>query len=199
LFLKRSFLTPGASIMSDHQDNFQFDRQKFLAAVHFVCARQAQKDLGRFKLHKTLFLAELLNFLDTGLPLCGAEYIRLQPGAVALQLPWAIEQLTTAGKLRVEERVFAGYPKADFISTATPNGSALSAAELHLLGAVSDFVCGQGATELGELDYEATLRLAGFGETIPIWAALSLVPCDVTEDDVAWAQAEAKQLGLIES
>ena len=185
--------------MTDAPDGFQFDRQKFIAAVHFICARQAQADLGKFKLHKVLFVAELLNFLETGQPLCGAEYVRQQPGAVARQLTWAVDELVRAGKLRVEERVFAGFPKTDFVSTVAPNGSALADDEKKLLADVSDFVCGRGAHELSELNYDAALALAAPGEPIPYWSAFALVPCEVTEGDVEWARSEARQLGLIES
>lgn len=185
--------------MQDFNEGFQFDRQKFLAAVHVVCARQAPADLGRFKLHKALYIAELLNFLETGRPLCGAEYQRQKPGAIARQLPWAVEELVRAGKLTVQQRFFAGYPKTDYISTAAPNGTALAAHERKLLEDVSDFVCGRGAPELSELDYEATLELTPFGETIPYWMALSLVPCEVTDADIEWATGEARKLGLIES
>ena len=185
--------------MTDTPHGFQFDRQKFIAAVHFICARQAPSDLGKFKLHKALFVAELLNFLETGQPLCGAEYVRQQPGAVARQLSWAVGELERAGKLRVEERVFAGFPKTDFISTMAPNGGALADGERQLLAEVSDFICGRGAHELSELNYEAALALAAPGEPIPYWSAFALVPCEVTDGDVEWAKAEARQLGLIES
>lgn len=185
--------------MADADDAYQFDRQKFLAAVHFVCARHQPPDLGKFKLHKTLFIAELLNFLEEGRPLCGADYERQQAGAVARQLQWAVRELIDAGKLRVEERNIAGYPKVDYISAVAPNGMALSDDERQLLSEVSDYVCGRGAIELSELDYEAAVQVVRPGERIPMWAALSLVPAEVTQDDIDWAAAEAKRIGLLES
>lgn len=178
-------------------EEVQFDRQKFLAAVHYVCARQSAEDLGRFKLHKTLYLAEFLTFLETGIPLCGAEYVKQQAGPLARQLGWAIGELETAGKLEVVDRVFAGYPKTDFVSKIPPDTTPLSHSEVRLLDKVSDFVSGRGARELDELDYEATWEPIAYGDVVPYWMALSLVPCEVTERDIEWAKGEARELGLI--
>lgn len=185
--------------MDSFDEGFQFDREKFLAAVHYVCARQPPAALGRFKLHKALHLAELLRFLQIGQPLCGAEYVRQETGPLARQLAGAVDELERSGLLKMVERSVAGYPKQDFISLAPPATVVLSAEERHVLDQASDLVCGRGAVELSELRYEATFEHVAHGQPVPFYMAYSLVPCEVTDADVQWASQEYERLKLADA
>lgn len=175
-------------------EGFQFDRRKFLAAVHYVCARQTPSDLGRVKLHKALYFADMLHFLQVGRPLTGVDYIKQQFGPTARHMAWAIRELERAGKLKVTERDFFGFPKTDFLSISEPASSELSEPERDLLDAVSDFVCLHNAKEISELSHNEAWESVENGEVIPYFSAYSLVPCEITDADVAWAEQEWKRL-----
>jgi uncharacterized phage-associated protein len=176
------------------EETFQFDRQKFLAAVHHVCARQNPSELGRVKLHKALYFADMLHFLQDGRPLTGVQYIKQQFGPTARHLAWALRELQTRGKLQIKERRFFGFPKTDFISTEPPKSDELSEQEKALLDAVSDFVCAHNAKEISELSHNAAWEMVEFGEVIPYYTAYSLVPTEVTDTDVEWAEQEYQKL-----
>lgn len=180
-------------------EGFQFDRQKFLAVVHHICARQKPSDLGRVKLHKALYFADMLHFLEFGRPLTGVDYIKQQFGPAARHLTWAIRELRNKGRLQVTERQFFGLPKTDFVAIAGSDLHPLSEHERHLLDEVSDFVCAHKAKEISEISHNAAWEAVDYGEIIPYYSAYALVPSEVTDEDVAWAKSEARQLGLTES
>lgn len=177
-------------------EGIQFDRQKFLAVVHYVCRRQKPSDMGRIKLHLVLYLADMMHFLQDGHPLAGAEYERQIFGPKAKQLGWAVKELQNQGRLQVKERDFFGVPKLDFIALGDGSPGALSEDEMGLLDAVSDFVCVHNAKELSELSLRETWDCVENGQVIPYFMAMSLVPCEVTEADIEWATQEYRRLQL---
>lgn len=179
---------------SQVHETYQFDRQKFIAAVHYICSRQAASNLGKVKLHKVLYFADMLHFLRDGRPLTGVDYIKQQFGPTARHLGWALRELVSRGKLLVTEREFFGFPKADFTVLEAPSEDALSQDEKGLLDEVSDFVCLRNAKEISELSHNAAWDSVDFGEVIPYYTAFALVPCEVTDSDVEWAEQEHQRL-----
>jgi hypothetical protein len=53
----------------DPDENVQFDRAKFKDTVHYICGKCPADELGKVKLHKTLYFADMIHFVDTGTPL----------------------------------------------------------------------------------------------------------------------------------
>jgi len=178
------------------QETFQFDREKFKDVIHFVCTRCETAELGRVKLHKILYFADMLHFLSAGRPLTGCEYQKQQFGPTAKHLNWAIGQLRSEGRVRCERRDFFGFAKDDFVSMREPDSKRLSSDEHALLNEVIDFVCARTAREISELSHSAAWEMVKFGEVIPYFSALFLAPSETTEEDVAWAEATVKELGL---
>jgi uncharacterized phage-associated protein len=175
----------------------QFNRQKLLDAILYVCRRQDPSALGRVKLHKILYFADMLHFLDTGRPLTGVEYIKQQFGPTARHLTWALNELQRQGRLTVSEREFFGTPKTDFFALTDVDTNALSDDERSLLSEVADFVCAKTAKEISELSHTLAWESVNYGDVIPYESALMLVPAEVTDEDVEWARDEAKNLGLV--
>jgi uncharacterized phage-associated protein len=180
-------------------ESIQFDRQKFEDVIHFIChrCRDRVNELGKVKLHKILYFADMLTYLETGQPLTGAEYNKQGFGPVARHLSAALRALEKAGRVRAEERTYFGFPKFDFISTSDPNLSRLSAHERALLDELIAFVCSKSAAEISELSHKEPWRLTNLGERIPYYSAYLLVPAEVTDADRDWADVEARQLQLI--
>lgn len=185
--------------MSTAEEHIQFDRQKFLDVVHFIChlCRQNPAELGKVKLHKALYFADMVTYLETGRPLTGVEYQKQTFGPVARHLAWALDELQKSGRLRVEERNYFGYPKLDFISAAKPGKERLTEHDRKLLGDIVDFVCAKSAREISEFSHNEAWRLAKLGERIPYYSALALVPSEVTDADREWADREAQRHGLM--
>ena len=169
-----------------------FDREKLLAAVHYVidlCAEDLDR-LGKTKLHKVLYFADMLAFIDTGKPLTGVEYIKEPFGPTARYLGWAIRQLEDAGKIAVTRRRFYGLEKFDFRLCEKAEYNELGEYERNLLAVVVDFVCGFSAKEISEISYDKPWQSVGLGERIPYASAfLLLPPRRPSARDIEWAKA----------
>lgn len=169
-----------------------FDREKLLAAVHYVidlCADDLDR-LGKAKLHKALYLADMLAFVDTGKPITGVEYIKEPFGPAARYLGWALKQLENAGKIEVTRRRFYGLEKVDFKRREGARSNTLSEYERDLLAVIVEFVCGFSAKEISEISHDKPWQSVEIGERIPYASAfLLLPPRRPSARDIEWAKA----------
>ncbi|MCH8168861.1 MAG: SocA family protein [Proteobacteria bacterium] len=180
--------------MTIMDEGFQFDRNKFLDVVHYIAGSCRPEELGRVKLHKILYFADMHCFLAFGKPLTGENYIKQKFGPTARHLQSALRELEQDGRVQVSERSYHGYPKQDFIAQKSLNQSALPAEEIKLLDDVIDFVCARTAREISELSHNEAWRLAEMGESIPYFMAYSFVPTEITDDDREWARQETERV-----
>jgi hypothetical protein len=181
-------------ITADVDEHLQFDRNKLLDVVHYVCAKVPVGALGRVRLHRILYLADMLHFVATNRPLTGTEYQRQPFGPYARHLNWALRALQEKGLIEVKRRDYFGFPKHDFLASRTVDSSRLSADETRLIDAVVDLVCNGEAGELSELSPDAACDMVATGERIPYFTAFHLYPVAVTDEDVAWGEAEARKV-----
>jgi hypothetical protein len=174
----------------------QFNRQKLKAVVHEVCSRADPRELGKVKLHRILYFADMMTFVAKGAPLTGVEYRKQQFGPAATHLTWALRELVREGKIGVRERDYFGFRKLDFVPRRAPDLDDLADDERRLLADIADFVCGRSAREISEISHNAAWESAAIGETIPYFTAFLLAPCEVTDEDVEWGTREAQILSL---
>src|SRR5258707_10432303 len=64
----------------------QFDRQKFKTIIHYIVSRCPPDSVGRTKLHKAGFYADMLSYLQLGRPMTGETYLKQQHGPTAFSL-----------------------------------------------------------------------------------------------------------------
>lgn len=172
----------------------QFDRQKFKAAVLYVLSNGAGRAFGKLKLSRTLFIADMVHFLQHARPLTGALYQRQQVGPVAKYLPGALLELKREGLLEVRREFAFGVPSLRLKALEFGDRDSLRAEERALLDESTAFVGLGESYALSELNDEAAWSSAELGETIPYFAAYLIVPCEVTDADVAWGTREAETL-----
>lgn len=172
----------------------QFDRAKFLDVVHYICARCQPTELGRVKLHKILYFADMINFVATGMPLTGAEYQKQAFGPVAIHLQGALRQLEAADRVEIRIRDYFGYRKHDFVARLEPDLARLAEHERQLIDDVTDFVCARSAREISEFSHNAVWQLAEIGERLPYPTAFNILPAEITDKDVEWGENEARRL-----
>lgn len=170
----------------------EFDKEKFKAVVHYLC-RHAGDDFGRIKLHKALYFADMLHFIDTAHPLTGVDYVKQQFGPTARHLKWALDELAKDGKLGVSRENYFGLPKDVFRSFKEPETNLLSENERRLLDETLRFVSNYSATAISELSHNEAWHAFGIGECIPYETAYWLVPTEITDDDMAWAEAQMRE------
>jgi uncharacterized phage-associated protein len=170
----------------------QFDREKFKEAILFLTSHCPPEELGNVKLHKMLYFADMMNFLEEGRPLTGVDYLKQKFGPTARHLTSAIDELAREGSLLVREAEYHGFFKKDYVPTKSFASKRLSERELALLEDVADFVRGKTARQISEISHNAAWEAAELGEIIPYFTALQLVPVEVTDADRTWALETAK-------
>lgn len=175
------------------EDYVKFDRAKFKAVVHYICANTDPDELGNVKLHKVLYFADMLHFASTGTPLTGVDYLKQKFGPVARNLSKAVEELQQDGKLRVEVQDYFGFDKKRYVSIAPPTVK-MTNEEARLLGDVMAYVCGRSARAISELSHDAAWSAAVLGERIPYAAALGLGSDEITDADIEAGIADARRL-----
>lgn len=173
---------------------YRLDRNKLIEVVHYICASCSPEELGNVKLHKILYFSDMLHFLSTGEPLTGVEYQKQQFGPTARHLSWAVGKLVAQGKVKIERRDYFGLLKTDYIALQQPQPGALSNHAVQILNDVIAFVCSRSAKEISELSHDVAWQAAEIGEVIPYHAALGLLPCSITDADVAAAVSEAHRV-----
>lgn len=175
-------------------EDLPFDRAKFEAVVHYICANVPVEELGRVKLHKILYFSDMLHFVATGRPLTGVEYQKQPFGPAARHLKAALDKLQREGALEVLRRDYFGFPKYDFVSKTPPNNQTFSNTEISLLGEVMDFVRLKSAREISDLSHNDAWHSVKMGERIPYYSAFSLYPVELNEEDIAWGESEARRI-----
>jgi hypothetical protein len=175
-------------------EEIQFDRAKLLDVAHYVCAKIPVEELGRIRLHRILYLADMLYFAASGRPLTGEDYQKQPFGPAARHLGWALQTLQGNGALEIRQRMYFGFPKEDFISRRDPELTRLTVEELRLIDDVADFVRGTSAREISELTPSAALESLAVGDRIPYFTAFYFYPVAVSDEDVAWGKAEARRI-----
>lgn len=175
------------------EPRIEFDREKLKDVIHYVCGRCEPAELGNVKLHKILYFADMLHFNETMRPLTGVEYLKQPFGPTARHLSAAVAELEREDRIRVSERLFYGYRKKDYVSLQPPRLDRIGNA-IPLIEDVIAFVCSRTAKEISELSHNAPWQAAEIGEVLPYFTALGMEPGEVSDDDLAWATAEAERL-----
>jgi hypothetical protein len=174
----------------------QFDRQKFKALIHYVISRCPPERVGRTKLNKAGFLADMLWYLQAGHPMTGETYVKQNHGPVAEHLLSSLRELLAEGAL--EERLVThfGFSKFEYIARSGPDLSRFSDDEKAVVDDVAEFVCLRNtARSISEFSHSEAWRSARAGEELPYFAATELLDAEVDEGDVAWASEELQRLG----
>lgn len=174
--------------------NIQFDREKFLAAIHHIIEHCSDRPevLGKTKLHKCLYYSDMLNFFITGEPLTGVDYIKAPYGPTARYLEWGLRELSSRGFISCEMEEYFGLGKYRYLSLRPTCSGGLTDREKGLLDEVTAFVCEHSAREISEFSHSQPWQDAQMGERIPYSSAYQLVPETApTQADLDWASDQA--------
>jgi uncharacterized phage-associated protein len=169
----------------------QFNREKLKAAVWLIASHCPPEEMGNVKMHKTLYFADMMAYLNTGEPITGVEYQKQKFGPTARYLTSAIQDLEKEGKLLIKEENYFGFMKKKYVVIAPYQTNQLGADDERLLREVADYVRGKSAREISEISHNAAWEAAEMGESIPYFTALRLIPVEVTESDRQWARDTA--------
>lgn len=178
----------------------EFDREKFLDAIHFIIhfCQSKPEVLGKTKLHKCLYYSDMLHFVVEGKPLTGVDYVKAQFGPTARYLEWGLKTLRERGQISVRTEDYFGLGKFVFVSEQAPQSNRLSQEEKALIAEVIAFVCERTAREISEISHAAPWQNANMGERIPYSSAHLLLPPtrQPSERDIAYAEQQMRRLKL---
>lgn len=174
----------------DEWQHFTFEREKFRQLVLYFSRRGVDEGLiiGSTKLNKLLFFTDFRSYAETGSPVTGARYQRLEFGPAArAMLPVRTEMVEDLGEAHFEERGPEDW-NAVLVPDVAPDLSLFSDAELRIADAVFDELREFNAKDVSDYAHyrSAGWRVIEDGEDIPYESAF----CS-TEP----APAEAIELG----
>lgn len=172
---------------------YQFSREKLAEAVHYVCAKTPAERLGNVKLHKILYFSDMFNYLETGQPITGVEYVKQKFGPTARHLAATLKGLEASGKLKVFQEEYFGYWKKAYVSQTPYVRSALSQPETQVLDKFIDYVADLSASEVSEISHDAAWESVSMGEVIPYSSIFRVIAPEIDEEDVAWADEIARE------
>jgi hypothetical protein len=175
--------------------DFEFDRGKFKALVHYICWRcQDPTKLGAVKLYKVLWRADFRAYLEFGEPVTGATYVKRQFGPVPSGVLPVLGELEREGTLSIREVDYYGRDKKEFFALKRSDSSLFNAEEISLVDKEIEYVTEEHtAKSISEESHDEIWEMARIGEKIPSFTVFSK-PAEITESDIEWAKMKIEEL-----
>lgn len=172
-----------------------YSRAKLRAAILHVIRQTAPDRLGAVKLHKVLYYADMLSYLDTGQPVTGAEYRKRPFGPTCDAVLPVLDELQASGTIEVQKVDYHGYLRKQFQLTGSPDTNYLSEDEKSTLDEMVDFVCNNNsARTISDFSHDMVWEMVEFGDVIPYYNSILMIPTDASSDAAEWAETEAAQV-----
>jgi hypothetical protein len=173
----------------------QFDREKFKETVLYIITHCDADHLGAVKLHKCLYFSDMLHFAFYGAPITGSQYRKRPFGPTSDDLLPALNDLSRAGAIDVQDVNYFGYRKKEYVGLRDPDSSRFNEHEQGLLNDVIEFVCrGNTAKTISEFSHNRAWEKAEYGAELPYHTAFYLLPMQVSEEAKEWASKEVECL-----
>jgi len=174
-----------------------FDATKFKELLLYVAERSGDDpSFGRTKLNKILFFSDFLSYGNTGKPITGATYQRLDRGPAPRELLAAESQLQAEDSAIVVERDYFGLRQKRLFAKRPPDLSLFTPEEISLVEGVIEVLRHDNASEVSRLSHMISVgwQLAGDREDIP-YEAVFLSPDQPTANDIKRGEELAAEHG----
>ena len=172
------------------------ERKNTARIAHYIIARTKSNELGKTKLNKVLWFADLMHYRRYGVSMTGAtSYTKRQYGPVPNQILAALGDLEENNIIAERMVETPTHPRKEFVWLERPDMINYSSAEVDILHEAIDWICGNhSAKSISDLTHDALWEEIELGKEIPIGAA-SVIPGEITEDDMSWAIQELEKCG----
>lgn len=174
----------------------QFDREKLKALVLYACSKCDPSQLGATKLHKILYFSDMLAFANTGSPITGAVYRKRPHGPTCDALLTVLQDMKNEGQISINVENYYGFWKKEYLPLIPADPTRFSEPERSLIDEVIAFVCQRSARAISEFSHNRAWDMAEFGEELPYASAFYMLPTQVSQEALDWAESEA---GKVES
>ena len=176
----------------------QFDHNKFKALLHYIVWKAGDKDgFGATKLYKILWFSDARAYMLQGEPITGEIYIREKFGPMPRHGLSIIDELKRDGAIRVSVGDYYGKAIWHFQSARTPDKLSLNDRQREIVEySVKHIADEHTATSISEETHDYAWEIAALGEEIPYHAIFATRIRDPEDEELKWASARAKELGL---
>jgi hypothetical protein len=176
------------------------DVDKLKALTLYIIWRAGYREgFGATKLNKVLWFSDARHFVMYGKPITGATYLRERHGPVPERISELRNQLQSTGQISTWSEPYFGGDITRFTTDAPPDTTMFTADELSVVDWWIKHVADEhSARSISELSHNYTWEIAGMGEAIPLYAVLASRIRAPLGQELDWAKAEAKRLGLVE-
>lgn len=153
---------------------YEYDESKFAELLLYVAGRLLEDPTGgATKLNKVLFAAECAHVRQSGHPITGAEYQKLERGPAPRPLKPVREGLIADGAAELLEDEYMGRPMHRLKPRRVADRSRFTEDELRHVEQAIGALWGKSANEASHLSHEEMgWQMVQEGETIPYPAAL---------------------------
>lgn len=173
--------------------NVKLNLEKFHAAVLHIIGTCDSARLGAVKLHKVLYYSDMLWFIETGYSITGAEYRKRPFGPTCDLLLPVLERLEKSNIIKIDTVDYFGYNKKQFTLRGNSESNMLSSGEKAVLDEIIDFVCNNNsARSISDFSHDMVWDMVEYGETIPYYNAIHLIPNEVNAEAKKWASGKVK-------
>jgi hypothetical protein len=163
--------------------------------IHYIIWRCDPAELGATKLNKICWYADLEYYRRAGRTITGADrYKRLQFGPAPKGVHVVLDALARENKIVIASENYYGKPKKMFVALTRPDLSSFEAEEIATIDQIADVICSKHtAASISNASHDALWQEIELGEDIPV-AAASVIPGEITAEDIEWAERAVSQV-----
>jgi len=176
------------------------DEEKLKQLILYVSQKCAdQKGFGATKLNKILYFSDFLVYANTGKPITGVAYQRLEWGPAPRRMKPLLSQLEESGELAMQEVLIpGGYRSKKPVNLVAPNLSLFSAEEIATVDEVIDNLEEFTASDTSRFSHDwGGWKYADDRDLIP-YESVFISNKPITRRDRARGREVARQHGLLD-
>ncbi len=165
--------------------------------LYIIWKTGSYPDFGATKLNKVLWFVDSRAYEKYQKSITGTTYIKKQHGPVPKEIEKAKQELKQQGV--VESRKFSYFNKEvnKLVTFQCPNLSLFNYEEIGLVDWWIRYIAEEHtASSISEKSHDYAWDLAEMNEEIPLYAVFTPRIRHPKEDELTWAKAEARRLGL---
>jgi hypothetical protein len=175
-----------------------YEPARLKSLIHYVIqAAAARPRFGAVKLHKTLWFSDARSFVLRGQSITGAPYIREKYGPIPRDGMRLRNELAQEGAIKQWQNESTGHLGWHFKSLLPPDVSWLEARDAQEVDYwIKNISENHSAESISDESHDHGWQIAKMGETLPFISVLAERARDPSDEEMAWARARAKALGL---
>lgn len=145
------------------------DSDKRLRELVLYIAEKCVDDssFGAIKLNKILAFADFYSFFRFGIPITGAEYMRLPKGPVPRRMKWVLSKMEEGHKIAITKINVGKFVQHRVVPLRSANRNIFSLRDIEMIDEMIGFCRDQTATSVSDLSHGIAWRVAADRGKIP--------------------------------